>query len=110
MDHIDGENEKLEENNATDLNNKNEEKMDVEMGLDTVHTDDSLQLVAEKKVTEDKVIRWKVTHGSDGAPSVFSRFILFVFHSSKQSEPNLLPSKTLNIVFFSFFHKTSIGP
>ncbi|KAI3798590.1 hypothetical protein L1987_33867 [Smallanthus sonchifolius] len=56
MDHTGGENEKLQESNTVDeSDNKNDEKTDVEMGLDTIHTDDGLQSLAEKTVTEDEV-------------------------------------------------------
>lgn len=53
MDHTDGKIEKLEKSNAADLDHKNKEKVDFEMGLDTVHTDDGMQSVAEKEITED---------------------------------------------------------
>ncbi|KAJ0703866.1 putative transcription regulator SAP family [Helianthus annuus] len=61
MDHTSGKDETSEKNTTVDeSDNKTDEKTDVETGLDKVHTDDGLQSVAEKIVTEGEGVSTKV--------------------------------------------------
>ncbi|MFS8009545.1 putative transcription regulator SAP family [Helianthus anomalus] len=61
MDHTSGKDETSEENTTVDeSDNKTNEKTDVETGLDKVHTDDGLQSLAEKIVTEGEGVSTEV--------------------------------------------------
>ncbi|KAM0038823.1 putative transcription regulator SAP family [Helianthus debilis subsp. tardiflorus] len=61
MDHTSGKDETSEKNTTVDeSDNKTDEKTDVETGLDKVHTDDGLQSLAEKIVTEGEGVSTKV--------------------------------------------------
>ncbi|KAK9071536.1 hypothetical protein SSX86_007964 [Deinandra increscens subsp. villosa] len=54
MDHTGDDNKNLEKDNKVDdLDNKNDEKTDFEIGMDMVHVDDGLQSLAEKMVVQE---------------------------------------------------------